>query len=590
MKIRIAHVIACMMLIASIPSAFAVASYGGSNVEVPVLTPGLAEGDSNVLNDWTGPLGFGSYTAGPTFIIPDPWLPANNYAKYGHAWVFVGAYGPTNGAYAEWGGEKYASATDVVVGGAAQGTYEMEAQVSGQAQATVTNNPATAPNANVYAESLIDAFAGETTGPRRLWGNAQITSTVSHNGDGTADTGTTTFDTVGATEPSAYAAFSAQRSVNYGGQVLPAALIIGSATGVTSLDPTNTRGGNIFGYSTINTGAWTDATDNGYQSYSASEIRTDTQAARAARGTSDVSGNASGEAHSQAWSPASRWKTVKNHGTENAYSEVSGKTTSTSVATIAGDRTFGRLSPAGVVRSQIYAAAGDDTDVFGTALVDGRDSIASTFTDAFVTRTGNNANRIAGAETFIEDGKATSFANRASNSKVSTELTGVQQSSGGHAVTPTAFNVFGAQGSIAGLVARSTFDPTRSRGDGVVAVTLGDVNGFVNPFTHSGLLTSGPTWTNNRWDDAGSYVIANSQSAVATTSVGTYSITADPVSVTEWVAGNDPNYNMYITNPITIHTSKPAGGLIIPLDNPIQNGRNGLADYYGWSGAVFGDQ
>lgn len=464
----------------------------------------------------------------------------------------------------------------------------MQAQVSGQAQAAVTNDPTVAPGANVYAESLIDAFAGETTGPRQLWGNAQITSTVFHNGKGTADTGTTTFGTVGATEPSAYAAFAAQRSVNYGGQVLPAALIMGSATGVTSLDPTNTLGGYIYGFSTINTQAWTDAADNGFQSYSASEIRTDTQAARAIGGTSSVSGYASGEAHSQAWSPASSWFTVKNHGTENAYSEVSGKTTSTSVARIANDQTFGLLS--GVVRSQIVAAAGDDTDVFGNGLADGRDSIASTLTDAFVSRTGNNANRIISAETFIEDGNAVSFANRASNSRVSTELTGVQQSSGGHAVTPTLFNWNGAQGSIAGLVARSTFDPTQSMGDGVVAVTLGDVNGFVNPFTHSGLLTSGPTWTNNRWDDAGSYVAADSQSAVATTSVGTYSITADPVSVTEWVAGNDPNYNMYITNPIAIHTSKPVGGLIAPLDNPIQNGRNGLADYYGWSGAVFGDQ
>jgi len=588
-----------MMLIASIPSAFAVTSYGGSNVEVPVLSPGLAEGDSNVLNDWTGALSFGSYTAGPANIVVDPWF--NNYAKYGHAWVFVGAYGDTNGAYAEWGGEKYASATDVVDGGAAQGTYVMQAQVSGQAQATVTNDQTVAPGANVYAESLIDAFAGETTGPRQLWGNAQITSTVFHDGEGTADTGTTTFGTVGATEPSAYAAFSAQRSVNYGGQVLPAALIMGSATGVTSLDPTNTLGGSIYGFSTINTQAWTDATDNGFESYSASEIRTDTQAARGNTGTSRVSGYASGntgtsrvsgyasgEAHSQAWSPASSWFTVKNHGTENAYSEVSGKTTSTSVARIANDQTFGLLS--GVVRSQIIAAAGDDTDVFGNALTDGRDSIASTLTDAFVFRTGNNANRISGAETFIEDGNAASFANRASNSRVSTELTGVQQSSGGHAVTPTLFNWNEAQGSIAGLVARSTFDPTQSMGDEVVAVTLGDVNGFVNPFTHSGLLTSGPTWTNNRWDDAGSYVAADSQSAVATTSVGTYSITADPVSVTEWVAGNDPNYNMYITNPITIHTSKPVGGLIAPLDNPIQNGRNGLADYYGWSGAVFGDQ
>jgi len=242
------------------------------------------------------------------------------------------------------------------------------------------------------------------------------------------------------------------------------------------------------------------------------------------------------------------------------------------------------------VRSKIFAAAGDDTDAFENPLVDGRDSIAYTLTNAFVSRTGNNANRIAGAEAFIEDGNAASSANRASNSRVSTELTGVQQSSGGHAVTPTAFNMLGIQGSIAGSVARSTFDPTQTMGDGVVAVTLGDVNGFFNPAGHSGLVTSGPTWTNNRWDDAGSYVAADSQSAVATTSVGTYSITADPVSVTEWVAGNDPNYNMYITNPINIHSSKPAGGLIAPLDQITLNGRNGLPDAYLWSGAVFGDQ
>jgi hypothetical protein len=586
MKIRIVYLIACMMLVASMPSALAVTSYGGSNVEVPVLSPGLAEGDSSVLNDWTGVLDFGSYTAGPAYIDADPW--SNTYAKYAHAWVFVGAYGATNGAYAEWSGEKYASATDVVDGGAAQGTYVIQAQVSGQAQATVTNDLTDAPAANVYAESLIDAFAGETTGPRQLWGNAQITSTVYHDGTGTADTGTTAFGTIGTTQPSAQAAFSAQRSVNYGGQVLPAARIVGTATGVTSFDPTNTLNGHIYGFSTINTQAWTDAADNGFQSYSASEIRTDTHAERTAAGTSTVSGYASGDAYSQAWSPASSWFTAKTHGTENAYSEVSGKTTSTSVARRANDATFGLSS--GLVRSQIFAAAGDDTDVFGNALTDGRDSIASTLTDAFVYRTANNANRVS-AETFIEDGNAASFSDRASNSRVSTELTGVQQSSGGHAIAPTTTNMFAAQGSIAGVVARSTFDPTQSLGDGVVAVTLGDVNGFVNPFTHSGLLTSGPSWTMNRWDDAGSYVAADSQSAVATTSVGTYSITADPVSVNEWVAGNDPNYNMYYdTNPITVHTSKPVGGLIIPLDNPIQNGRNGLADYYGWSGAVFGDQ
>jgi len=590
MKIRIVYLIACMMLAASMPSALAVISYGGANVEVPVLSPGLAEGDSNALNDWTGAVGFGGYTAGPANIVVDPF--GNNYAKFAHAWVFVGAYGATAGAYAEWMGAKEASAYDVVNTGAAAGTYTMKAKVDGQAIATVSNNPLVPTGA--YAESLIDAFAGETTGPRQLWGNAQITSTVFHDGLGTATTGTTKRNTVGETQPSATAAFAAERAINYGGQVGIPAKLLGTVKGVTSLEAENnanvagTSTGSAYGYSTINTQAWTDAIDNGYQSFTQSEIRTDTLAARtlgAASRESSVTGYASGEASSQAWDPSADWFGVKVPGSESASSAVSGKTISSSEAYTVGDSTFGFISPA--VRAQIIAAAGDETDVFQNFLSDGRDAMAATLTDAYVFRANSITDRV-GAETFIENGNAASSGKNAIqvDQAVSTALTGVQQSSGGHAISATFTNAFGIQGSTAGMVARATFDPSLG---GANFVTLGDVNGVLSPFSHSGLSTIGPSWTTERWDDAGSYITAQSQSAISTSSAGTYSITADPVEVTEWVAGNDPLNNMYITTPISIQTAMPMNGLITPVDNPIQRART-IPEYYGWSGAVFGDQ
>jgi len=74
MKIRIVYLIACMMLAASMPSALAVISYGGTNVEVPAGFPAIAEGDSNLIVDWGGAIGFGTYTAGPISgaIATDP--------------------------------------------------------------------------------------------------------------------------------------------------------------------------------------------------------------------------------------------------------------------------------------------------------------------------------------------------------------------------------------------------------------------------------------------------------------------------------------------------------------------------------------
>lgn len=594
MKIRIVYLIACMMLAASMPSALAAISYGGTNVEVPAGNPAIAEGDSNLVVDWSGFIGFGTHTAGPTAIVVDPFGLAA--PKYAHAWVFTGAYAP--GAYAEWKGTKEANSYDVVDGGVAQGTYSMKAKVDGQAIATVSMDPLM--GGTPFAESLIDAFAAETVGPRQLWGSAQITSTVFHNGDGTATAGTTKSNTIGATQPAAKASFAAERAINYGGSLGIPARILGSAQGVTYLEANNvetaTRAGKsegfAFGFSSINSRAWTDAADTGYQSWTRNEIITQTQAARfpgtltpagilASVQESKVVGGANGEAMAQAWDPAADWFTPKTSGSESAFSSVSGQTRSNSQAYKVADITSGLLNP--TATAQILSASGDETDVTGAFIADGRDSVAYTLTDAAVLRLIEDNNYV-GAETFIDNGNAKSYARDAiSGLKVQSDLTNVQQSSGGHAVGLTVPGPVGlGQGSVAGMVARATFDNANAPASNSVDL------GLNSPFFHSGLYTQGPAWTQNRWDDAGSYLTADSQSATSTSSAGTYSISAGPVGITEWVAGNDPLNNMYVTTPISISTTKPVNAFIVPVDNPILYNRN--PEFYGWSGGVFGDQ
>ncbi len=595
MKIRIVYLIACMMLAASMPSALAAISYGGTNVEVPAGNPAIAEGDSNLVVDWPGFIGFGTHTAGPTAIVVDPFGLAA--PKYAHAWVFTGAYAP--GAYAEWKGTKEANSYDVVDGGVAQGTYSMKAKVDGQAIATVSMDPLM--GGTPFAESLIDAFAAETVGPRKLWGSAQITSTVFHNGDGTATAGTTKSNTIGATQPAAKASFAAERAINYGGSLGIPARILGSAQGVTYLEANNvetaTRAGKsegfAFGFSSINSRAWTDAADTGYQSWTRNEIITQTQAARfpgtltparilASVQESKVVGGANGEAMAQAWDPAADWFTPKTSGSESAFSSVSGQTRSNSQAYKVADITSGLLNPTAAT-AQILSASGDETDVTGAFIADGRDSVAYTLTDAAVLRLIEDNNYV-GAETFIDNGNAKSYARDAiSGLKVQSDLTNVQQSSGGHAVGLTVPGPVGSgQGSVAGMVARATFDNANAPASNSVDL------GLNSPFFHSGLYTQGPAWTQNRWDDAGSYLTADSQSATSTSSAGTYSISAGPVGITEWVAGNDPLNNMYVTTPISISTTKPVNAFIVPVDNPILYNRN--PEFYGWSGGVFGDQ
>lgn len=594
MKIRIVYLIACMMLAASMPSALAAISYGGTNVEVPAGNPAIAEGDSNLVVDWPGFIGFRTHTAGPTAIVVDPFGLAA--PKYAHAWVFTGAYAP--GAYAEWKGTKEANSYDVVDGGVAQGTYSMKAKVDGQAIATVSMDPLM--GGTPFAESLIDAFAAETVGPRKLWGSAQITSTVFHNGDGTATAGTTKSNTIGATQPAAKASFAAERAINYGGSLGIPARILGSAQGVTYLEANNvetaTRAGKsegfAFGFSSINSRAWTDAADTGYQSWTRNEIITQTQAARfpgtlfparilASVQESKVVGGANGEAMAQAWDPAADWFTPKTSGSESAFSSVSGQTRSNSQAYKVADITSGLLNP--TATAQILSASGDETDVTGAFIADGRDSVAYTLTDAAVLRLIEDNNYV-GAETFIDNGNAKSYARDAiSGLKVQSDLTNVQQSSGGHAVGLTVPGPVGSgQGSVAGMVARATFDNANAPASNSVDL------GLNSPFFHSGLYTQGPAWTQNRWDDAGSYLTADSQSATSTSSAGTYSISAGPVGITEWVAGNDPLNNMYVTTPISISTTKPVNAFIVPVDNPILYNRN--PEFYGWSGGVFGDQ
>jgi hypothetical protein len=588
MKIRIAHLIACVMLIASMPSVLATISYGGASVEVPAGLPAIAEGDSNLVVDWGGFLGFGGYTAGPTAgaIVVDP-FGIGGTAKYAHAWVFTGAY--SQGAYAEWKGVKTANSYDVVDGQAAAGTYTMSAKVDGQAISSVTADPLQ--GGNPYAESLIDAWAAETTGPRILWGNAQITSAVFHDGSGSATAGTTAMNTVGVTQPSAKASYAAQRAINWGGSVGIPAKILGSVEGVTSLEANNFEtlltNGFAQGYSSISSGAFAFATDTDYQSYTQSDITTQTQAARTGgllqTQESKVVGSANGVSEARAWDPSGDWFTAKTSGTETAYSSVSGQTRSTSQAYKVGDFTSGFFG--GPASAQIHAAAGDQIDVTTLGYLDGRDSISYTMTDGWVTRTlAQAAPNYVYTENFIDNGNANSFGKDGmSGMTASTAITNVQQSSGAHAVNPT----LGWQGSIGGMVARAKYDTWNTPQTN--QVDLG-VAGGANPFFggHSGLYTQGPSWTLDRFDDAGTYLEAASQIATSTSSAGTYSISSGPVRIVEWVAGNDPLNNMYVTTPISFTYTKPVNAFIVPLDNPVQYNRN--PEFYGWSGIVFGDQ
>jgi len=606
MKTRLVYLIACMMIAASMPSALAAISYGGTSVEVPAGLPAVADGDSNLVVDYgPGGISYGTFTAGPLFINTDPY--ALLATKYAHAWVFTGAYAP--GAYAEWNGKKTANSYDVVNNGAAQGTYSMKAQAEGQAISAVTGNLGTFGVGAPWAESLIDAWAAETTGPRTLWGNAQITSAAYQDGSGSAFAGTTKINTVGSTQPSAKAAFEADRAINYGGTLGTPAKILGTVTGVTSVEATNDetptaggafRDGIAAGFSSISTSAWAQAADTGFESYARGQIISETQASRNPANTpgtpreTKVVTSATGEATSQSWDPSADWFTPKNAGTETSYSAVSGATKSSSQAYETGDITFGiqpfntvplSFLPVAPVTAQIFAASGDETDVFGTFVADGRDSVAYTETDAYAGRAVDDANNYVGAETFIANGNAKSYGRDAqADLKVESTLTNVQQSSGGHAEDAQFGPILG-QGSTAGLVARATYNNANAPASN--SVDLG-VAGGLNPLAHSGIYTQGPVWTMNRWDDAGSYLMADSQSATSTSSAGTYSVSASPVSITEWVSGNDPGNNMYVTTPIHITQTHPVNAFIVPVDNPQLYNRN--PEFYGWSATVFGDQ
>jgi len=594
MKIRIAHVIACMMLIASMPSALAAISYGGTSVVVPANSPAMAEGDSNLVVDGGNSLGFGGYTPGPKYIDIDP-FEIGTVNKYAHAWVFTGAYNPYNlgGGSAEWKGVKEANSYDYVDGQQAAGDYILSAKVSGQAISSVTSDPAQ--GGTSYAESLIDAWAAETTTePRTLWGNAQITSKVYHDGSGTATAGTTAMDTTGATKPSAKASYAAQRATDEGGSVGIPAKILGSVEGVTSLEANNfeksTRGC-AEGYSSISSGAFAVATDTGFQSYTQSNIITQTQAARTTGGPapiekSKVEGSAKGKSEARAWDPSGDRFAAKVPGTENAYSSVDGQTRSVSEAYKVGDSTSGWLG--GPATARIYAAAGDRVDAVDPTTINtinGRDSVSYTLTDGWVTRPQTqDAPHYVYTENFIDNGNAESFGkDGVSGMKASTAITNVQQSSGAHAVNPTV----GWDGSVGGMVARAKYDTANAPQTN--QVDLG-IAGGANPFFggHSGLYTQGPGCTLERFDDAGTFLQADSQSATSTSSAGTYSISAGPTRIVEWVAGNDPLNNMYVTAPISLTYVKPVNANIFPLDNPTQYNRN--PEFYGWSGGVFGDQ
>jgi hypothetical protein len=592
-----------MMLIASMPSALAAISYGGTSVVVPANSPAMAEGDSNLVVDGGNSLGFGGYTPGPKYIDIDP-FEIGTVNKYAHAWVFTGAYNPYNlgGGSAEWKGVKEANSYDDVDGQQAAGDYILSAKVSGQAISSVTSDPAQ--GGTSYAESLIDAWAAETTTePRTLWGNAQITSKVYHDGSGTATAGTTAMDTTGATKPSAKASYAAQRATDEGGSVGIPAKILGSVEGVTSLEANNfeksTRGC-AEGYSSISSGAFAVATDTGFQSYTQSNIITQTQAARTTGGPapiekSKVEGSAKGKSEARAWDPSGDRFAAKVPGTENAYSSVDGQTRSVSEAYKVGDSTSGWLG--GPATARIYAAAGDRVDAVDPTTINtinGRDSVSYTLTDGWVTRPQTqDAPHYVYTENFIDNGNAESFGkDGVSGMKASTAITNVQQSSGAHAVhavKPTDYIPEGAlplQGSIGGMVARAT------KTAATTTVDLG-IAGDANPYLwhNSGFYTIGPDWTLERFDDAGTFLQADSQSATSTSSAGTYSISAGPVRIVEWIAGNDPLNNMYVTAPISLTFAKPVkpttsiGEQEKHLNHP-NNPANRNQEYYGWSGSV----
>lgn len=629
---------ACLLLALAMPTTMAVVSYGGTDVEVPVNIVGTAQGDSSVVVNSPSPAGvnFGTHLTGgwpalPVSRGPNAGLtPTSNFA---HAWVFTGtrlAANTVGGAYAEWSGHKIATASDVEVGTANAGVYTMTAQVDGQAMSQVLQNRAGTgadPTGLQEAQSLIDAWAGRGTfnGNDAVFGNAQITSAVQNQGDGIADAGTTQRPTVGNPQGEATASFAADRAINWAGTTQIPGRIIGTVHGRTNVETVNERplatgtnpanNGIARGISQIQASAGADVGDTGFQSWTDTRIWSASYAQRIAGSpaltlTSSAHALATGDASAQAWDSESQWSQPKTGGSESAASSASGRTEAIADTFVTGDRAFGTLLGAGEaatagglagfwpaggapVTAQIWAASGKDVNVFqGPIIRYSREAFAGTATTARVLRTTGNRADHDSAETFITNGEANSYARDANlmDQRVTADVSNVQQSSGGHAQSfgATAAGLPG-QGSDAAMSVRALFNPNLAAGfRNQVELGATPYIALAVPLGSSGLLTNGPAWTTRRWDDAGSYLIADSQSAVSTSSAGTFSETMGPVLIAEWVAGNDPLRNMNIATAPSITASVPVYGTIVPTTYPTQIARN--PDYTGWNGLARGDE
>lgn len=640
-RYKVALLLCAMMLIATAPPAFGTIIYGGANVEVPTSTPATAVGDAGTLNNRAGALGFTvpKMAGWPAVmntvnnrIVVDP-SAAGAFEKYCRSWVFTGATLPARtagDAAAEWTGTLAPASASEVLNTA--DTVIMSASANGQSHSEVhaTNTAGTVPTT---AQTLIDAWAGSRIAvgavnpgwDRDLYGNAQITSTAQTNAAGSVSTGATAAGYTGNTEPqpNAVAGFSARRITMSSGSTRVPGAISGTVTGTTSVEIANALGGPVAGradgYATANTYAMAAASDlPNTRSYSLSDIRS---SARATRPTTDgqtaVLARSDGTASSEAWDSSRNWASPTTSGTGNSFTSVTGKTVAQATAMKGGDNVFGdsltlpgiplpgilaARSPDGVQTwSQMLAVAAKGQSVIQAPTPDERDAFTFAYTSARVRRTTGDtadANRAIGA-TWLGSASTTDanlpLTSGASLNAKSAEtqsgfntvatLSNIGMSSGAHAKGATA-----GQGSTAKLAAKAHFtgvgpQPQQVAIGNTLAYPAGTLSatGFLNGFT-----TNGPGFTGEGWDDAGSYIIAGSQDATTTGSSGTYSLTAQPTDVREWVTGASLlNNNWILQRPAPLDWQKPQTVNAVPnLQEIPVAGRN--PDSYQWSGDMTG--
>jgi len=643
-RYKVALLLCAMMLIATAPPAFGTIIYGGANVEVPTSTPATAVGDAGTLNNRAGALDFTvpKMAGWPAVmntvnnrIVVDP-SAAGAFEKYCRSWVFTGATLPAataGDAAAEWTGTLAPASASEVLNTA--DTVIMSASANGQSHSEVhaTDTAGTVPTT---AQTLIDAWAGSRIAvgavnpgwDRDLYGNAQITSTAQTDAAGSVSTGATAAGYTGNTEPqpNAVAGFSARRITMSSGSTRVPGAISGTVTGTTSVEIANALGGpaagraagRADGYATANTYAMAAASDlPNTRSYSLSDIRSSARATRTTNGQTAVLARSDGTASSEAWDSSRNWASPTAPGTGNSITSVTGKTVAQATAMRAGDNVFGdsltlpaflaARSPDGVQTwSQMLAVAAKGQSVSQIiALPDERDAFTFAYTSARVTRTTGNtadANRAIGA-TWLGSAATTDanlpLTNGASLNAKSAEtqsgfntaatLSNIGMSSGAHAKGATA-TVAPFQGSTAKLATKARFtgvgpQPQQVAIGDTLAYPAGTVSatGFLNGFT-----TNGPGFTGEGWDDAGSYIIAGSQDATTTGSSGTYSLTAQPTDVREWVTGASLlNNNWILQRPAPLNWQKPQTVNAVPnLQEIPVAGRN--PDSYQWSGDLTG--